>query len=141
MTAVGLAFAIAGFDLLTDSAVGVGFLGDAPLLAAARGASPRQVIYIAALVTLLVVLLGVPDDIFGELVHVVLILSVMFVGVLAVYVAHIRLQRDEGSAGIKFCGVSMQAAPAWEELGHGASHWLVAAARDRVQRNGIMVAL
>jgi PAS domain S-box-containing protein len=92
---VGVALGIALFDLVTDTAVGVGFLGIAPLVAAARGARPPQVAWLVALTTGLVIVLGVPDGIFGELLHVVLVLGVLSTGVLSVYVSHLRAQRDE----------------------------------------------
>ena len=94
LAAVLLALAIAGFDLITESAVGIGFLGLVPLVAAARGASPVQVAGTVALVTSLVIALGVPDDIFGDPLHLALIFGVLAFGLLAVYVARLRAERD-----------------------------------------------
>ena len=92
--AIALALAIAGFDLITESAVGIGFLGLVPLLAATRGASPRQVAAMALLVIVLVIALGVPDDIFGDPLHLALVASMVAFGLLGVHVARLRADRD-----------------------------------------------
>ena len=100
---VAIALVVAGIDLATDSAVGIGFLGLAPLVTALSG-SVRQTVWMAAAVVVLAVALGVPDEIFGELLHVGLVAGELAAGALAVYIAqlHTRTRRAQLRAELQY---------------------------------------
>jgi PAS domain S-box-containing protein len=88
--ALGLAVLIVIFDVGTgDSIVLIALLAVPPLMAALRCSA-----YVTGLVgsvcVLLAVLMGMPEDIYGEREHVIDVTAVLAVGAAAVYVAHVR---------------------------------------------------
>jgi PAS domain S-box-containing protein len=97
--AEGLAVAalLTAFNLITDTSAGVGALVLAPLLVVVRGGGQSQVAAIAVLMTVVAVLLGIPDEQFGEPLHLALVFLVALGGVLAVSVARLREQREADS--------------------------------------------
>ncbi len=90
--ALGIAYAlaVAVFDLFTTSAVGVGFMALAPLLCAAMGGSPTQTVWVTTTTVALTLALGVPDDIFGELLHFSLLAGDLLAGFAAAFLAALR---------------------------------------------------
>jgi phosphoserine phosphatase RsbU/P len=87
-TAVGI------LDLWTGgSAVLIGFLAAGPLLAAVS-LDARRTAAVAAYATVLAVLLGVPDGIFGTLDHVIRCLVVALGGIFCTFLAERRSQRE-----------------------------------------------
>ena len=102
------ALVVAASDLGTDSAVGMGFLGVAPLLTAALTGSVRETAWMTAIVVALAIALGVPDDVFGQRLHVALVLGELFAGGLAIYIARLRAhsQRDQLRARIQYAVAS-----------------------------------
>ena len=104
LASVVLAVVVAAADLTTESAVGIGFLGLAPLLTAALSGSVRETLWMTAIIVGLAIALGVPDDVFGQGVHVALVLGEVFAGLIAVYIAALRAraQHDQLRATIQY---------------------------------------
>lgn len=100
LASVVLALAVAGIDLTTESAVGIGFLGLAPLLTAALSGSVRETVWMTAIIVGLAIALGVPDDVFGEGVHVGLVLGELFAGLIAMYIARLRTRAGRSAAAL-----------------------------------------
>jgi len=108
LASIVVALVVAGVDLTTESAVGIGFLGLAPLLTAALSGSVRETAWMTAIIVVLAIALGVPDDIFGEAVHGELVLGEIFAGLIAVYIATLRggAQRAQLRAEIQYAVAS-----------------------------------
>lgn len=108
LASVVLALAVTGANLATESAAGIGFLGLAPLLTAALSGSVRETVWMTTIVVGLAIALGVPDDVFGERVHVALILGEVFAGLIAVYIATLqtRAERERRRARIQYAVAS-----------------------------------
>ena len=108
LASVVLALAVAAGDLASESAVGIGFLGLAPLLTAGLGGSVRETAWTTALIVALAIGLGVPDDVFGEGVHVALVFGELFAGTVAIYIAGLRVEsrRDQIGARIQYAVAS-----------------------------------
>lgn len=89
--------------LVGDRAILIVLLVLGPLFAATR-ASPRQTAWVAAYTVVLAVVLGVVDDIFGDIQHLVRVGAVLGVGMSAVWIAWLRtgLEREQRRAAFLF---------------------------------------
>ncbi len=94
LASIGLTLVVVVADLITDGAAGIGFLGLAPLLTAGLSGSVRETGWMTAIVLVAAVVLGAPDGIFGERVHVGLLAGELFAGLLAIYIAGFRKRAE-----------------------------------------------
>ena len=95
--AVGWVILVAVIDIAVgDAAALISLLVGAPLIAA-TAAPPRPTALVAALAVLVAVLLGFPNEFFGQVDHLTRVAGVIVGGALSVWVASLRQDREEDS--------------------------------------------